>query len=171
MFTCEACGEPFGVIPSGIAKAAKHGHRIRFCGHKCPAKGRITTVRGYTAVTLRDDDPLRSMGWAKQGYVLEHRLVMARRLGRPLFKGEEVHHTNGNKKDNRIENLELWSGSHPRGQRVEDKLAWAKEIIELYGPHFGSGSAGPKVPSPPKILAEPAVRERETSRVPHPRPA
>lgn len=74
----------------------------------------------------------------KDGYVLFkgttlHRWVMAEHLGRPLNRYESVHHKNGNKQDNKLSNLELWSRYQPAGQRVEDKLEWAREIIELYG--------------------------------------
>jgi len=68
----------------------------------------------------------------KHGRIPEHRLIMSEILGRPLLKEETVHHKNGNTLDNRPENLELWIANHNSGQRVQDMLKWAHEIIDRY---------------------------------------
>lgn len=68
----------------------------------------ITTGQGYIHVHIEPSDAYYMMAIAT-GYVLEHRLVVARSLGRCLARNEMVHHINGIRNDNRIENLELVS--------------------------------------------------------------
>lgn len=64
--------------------------------------------------------------------ILQHRMVMEEILGRPLHPFENVHHKNGVRQDNRPSNLELWVTKQPKGQRPEDLVEWAREILELY---------------------------------------
>ncbi len=73
--------------------------------------GRLDAGQGYFRQWIAEDDPLASMR-NHQGYVLEHRLVMARKFGRPLRSTETVNHINGDKGDNRLENLEVRQGQH-----------------------------------------------------------
>jgi hypothetical protein len=85
---------------------------------------------GYVYITREGHPSARKHA----NYVAEHRLAMERKLGRYLTPEENVHHLNGVRDDNRIENLELWSTSQPCGQRARDKLKWAREIVNLYEP-------------------------------------
>jgi hypothetical protein len=75
--------------------------------------GEVLIAKGYAAVRIGDDHPFAEM--RTNGYVLKHRLVMAEHLGRPLRSDETVHHKNGDRLDNRLENLQLRQGQHGVG--------------------------------------------------------
>jgi hypothetical protein len=121
-------------MAKGFCKKHYERHRLYGDPHFCvkyrtnggPGKTEITTkgyVRRYFPTHPNAD---------RTGHVLEHRLVMSEHLGRPLLPDEEVHHRYGDRQDNCIEHLELWITSHPSGQKVEDAIAWAKEILSRY---------------------------------------
>lgn len=107
--------------------------RAKFCSRKCFGLkhsrattgrtgtrfkgGRRYTPRGYVEVWVPHEERKNP----KRKYYLEHRLVMAEVLGRPLEPQERVHHLNGVKDDNRPANLELWTNGHSMpGVRAAD---------------------------------------------------
>lgn len=101
------------------------------CGCYLRKKGaswRSVDRNGYVIIRRPEHPNARS-----NGSIFEHTFVMSEHLGRPLLPHENVHHKNGIRDDNRIENLELWSTSQPSGQRVEDKIQWAKLFLFEYG--------------------------------------
>jgi hypothetical protein len=110
------------------AKGYCYTHYFRWKRHGDPSilveKHRFKTQFGYIKLWLVD----------QKKYVIEHRHIMEQHLGRKLSKHENVHHKNGIRDDNRLENLELWNRSQPSGQRAEDKIKYAVEILEQYAP-------------------------------------
>lgn len=143
---CVECGKPILVYAS---RATYH----RFCSVKCARTyrgreirekklysgsrafnwkgGRTKNVHGYIVINLNalsDSDRKLALPMSHnagcQLRVLEHRLVMAKKLGRSLFPNEVVHHKNGIKDDNREENLEfLVLSTHCKGNLPYNTMA------------------------------------------------
>jgi hypothetical protein len=93
-----------------------------------PVGTRCILPTGYVEVCARGNPLVKS----ENGRILEHRLVMAQHIGRPLDASETVHHINGDRSDNRLANLELWATGQPRGQRVTDIIAWCRDFLAKY---------------------------------------
>lgn len=128
---CQICGETFPFIV-GRAKFQPGLYCSRVCSNKADKPGRREARGGKGRYINREGYVLIQTGRSPQKFEREHRLVMAEHLGRPLLPEETVHHKNGVRTDNRLENLELWPGRHPKSQRVEDLLDFADEVIALY---------------------------------------
>jgi hypothetical protein len=126
-----SCGKGVTVRRSYLVRGHTRscGHLVHRRGNKSPSwKGGRTLDRCHGYVLIQKRGHPKSQG----GYVREHVLVMEQFLGRYLTDDETVHHKNGVRFDNRLNNLELWSGNHPKGQRISDLVVWAKEILAKY---------------------------------------
>lgn len=94
--------------------------------------GRIQRGK-YIRIKLQPDDFFYSMAGNCKGYVLEHRLVMAKHLGRCLHNFEIVHHKNHKPDDNRLENLQLISNDkHNQITKMESRIKFLEnKVIQL----------------------------------------
>lgn len=100
---------------SNALRKAGYRFKIRKRENHGNWKGGIAmSPSGYKMIRLRENDPMLPLT-NQSGYALEHRLKMARKLGRLLHRDETVHHINGNKLDNSLKNLQLRQGRHGNG--------------------------------------------------------
>lgn len=129
---CIVCGKTFYMQRNQVQLTNKGSGK--YCSRECKHKSWVGVEKIKGTRYRRGKYMMVKTGIRQQE--LEHRLVMAEVIGRPLLESEHVHHVNGEGLDNRPTNLELWSVSHPPGQRVVDKVRWAREIINLYGELF-----------------------------------
>jgi endogenous inhibitor of DNA gyrase (YacG/DUF329 family) len=123
---CEVCGTTMRLTPQ------QRRLDVRTCSRECTAANRrakpgerYVDDQGYVWITSPDG---RRM--------FEHRYAMEQHLGRELLPTETVHHKTGGfagRSNNLIRNLELWTGRHPKGHRVEDVVAYCREMLAVYG--------------------------------------
>lgn len=117
--SCETCGKSF---------TPGRGDRKRFCSNQCAYTSGLAvgfkryTAEGYVEMKVPEGTPgAGRRGKFSAGWMLEHRFVIQQTLNRPLARHEQVHHINGVKDDNRLENLELWKlKSQVPGVRAAD---------------------------------------------------
>lgn len=130
--SCENCDK------IAVAKGFCNAHWYKFKRYGDPLGGKFTRSDrnsewyvGHTGYVLRYEPKGKHSG--ANGSVYQHRYIMGEKIGRKLKTSENVHHKNGIRSDNRIENLELWISAQPAGQRVEDLVEFSRRIIRDYG--------------------------------------
>ncbi len=133
--SCKTCSAFFE-----IKECHSKDGRGWFCSRECNWKfdrktytGRHVQPSGYVFVSIPKDHPLlkeKKQKGIRNCRMPEHRLVMEQHLGRRLLSNENVHHKNGVRHDNRIENLELWTKTQPSGQRNLDLIEENKKLRE-----------------------------------------
>lgn len=151
---CIQCGKEF--VPDGIAgsRSKRRNSLRRLCSTECrslfrslrsPSKfaegeySRHVKKTGYVWISI----PAHAGGTGKKRQMMEHRYVMEKALGRPLLSEETVHHRNGRRAQNDLDNLELRSGNHGPGGDVSAMIKWAHEFITAYPQFDAEGNFHP----------------------------
>ncbi len=125
--SCISCGSPSRDSDSGRCKKC-----YQFADSNPKWKGgKVNHGKGY--VLVHSPDHPKVAGRVSK-YMMEHILVMEAHLGRFLYPNETVHHKNGIRNDNRLDNLELWVKPQPSGIRAEDAVEWAVTLLSRYAP-------------------------------------
>ena len=128
---CRICGtvfRPNGNRPAGIYCSRKCLNEDRWgAGNPAWKGGRVMHGDGYVMVKMPSHPSAK-----KNGYVLEHRLIMEQKLGRLLEPHETVHHRDGNRQNNDPANLELWVGRHGKGASAPH-CATCQCFVEIAG--------------------------------------
>jgi hypothetical protein len=140
-FCSHACKGAFKTKSATVEKCCGHCKKLfttlpgldaTYCSVPCTRKGVGNTKRtwyknaqGYVVGGFTIDGKSRG--------ILQHRYVMEQHLKRPLFDYETVHHVNGVRDDNRLENLEVWIVRPHKGQRVQDTVDWAVKFLAEHG--------------------------------------
>jgi hypothetical protein len=147
-------GDPLEDIPLGEptlrpqnVPALKTECTVSICNRASYMRGLCSAhYQRYLSGDIKESIPIREMATRGSGWIdasgyrrlpggkREHRQIMEDHLGRELLPDETVHHKNGVRDDNRIENLELRCGYHPQGTSPEDLIPWAEEILKRYSP-------------------------------------
>lgn len=139
--TCDYCEKTYYVPPSYIKWNKIKGRNNNFCSSKCRTNYYSENSGG--SESLSDNGYIRvASNKYPSGYQYKHRIVMQEKLGRSLKTDEHVHHINGDKLDNRPENLEVVSSTehhkkHPRPKGEKSKVSKltredVKKIRNLY---------------------------------------
>ncbi len=131
--TCKNCGKSFELPryldKMGVSQGFHSSQKSRiFCSRHCAYEAQRSDwhvdKNGYRYCTSNGKG------------IYEHRIVMERKIGRELLAHETVHHKNGDRSDNKIDNLELWSSRQPGGQRMADKIEHAIDLLTEQGISF-----------------------------------
>lgn len=121
---CPNCRSTFTVL-------AKHKQQ-KYCSPGC--RNRMANYSRSLRAGWKEQGKSGYIATTIRGYtVMQHRVEMEKSLGRALKEYEHVHHKNGVRNDNRIENLELWIQRQPYGQRAVDTIEWAVAYLRFHG--------------------------------------